>query len=88
LIRIRIDGFLVNLKICIKTQKEIEMDWFNGLSDMCGDVVSDLSVTIGGETYSDVLTTVGEALGGGAEMLGKVGDVLTDDVNINLDDAW
>ncbi|MBN4060554.1 hypothetical protein JYT78_00635 [bacterium AH-315-I20] len=63
------------------------MDWFSGLDDMCGDVVSNLSITIRGETYNDVFTTIGEVVGGGAEMVGKVADVLTDDVNIDLDNT-
>ncbi|MDQ7005463.1 MAG: hypothetical protein Q9N67_11315 [Ghiorsea sp.] len=64
------------------------MSWFSGLGDIVADTVSDISVTVGGSTYDDVFTTIGETFGGSAELAGKVADVLTDDVNINLDDVW
>ncbi|MBL1353586.1 MAG: hypothetical protein COA61_009725 [Zetaproteobacteria bacterium] len=64
------------------------MSWFSGLGDIAADMVCDISVTVGGNTYDNVFTTIGETIGGSAELVGKVADVLTDDVNIDLDDAW
>jgi len=64
------------------------MSWFSGLGDICVDTMSSISVTIGGETYDHIFTTIGEVAGGGWEAAGKVADVFTEDVNIDLDNTF
>jgi len=52
-------------------------DFCNDASDACDSTLSNLDVTIGGTTYTDVFTVIGEAL-----------DTATKDVGVDLDNCW
>ncbi|KLD98299.1 hypothetical protein [Aliarcobacter butzleri] len=56
--------------------------------DVMTDIESGLSVTLGGETYKDILTTIGQSVGGVWSIVGEVADELTSDVNLNLNQYW
>jgi hypothetical protein len=60
------------------------MGLFDGFSFT--DVASNLNVTVGGETYENVLTDIGSVVGSGWAIAGSIGDKLTEDVTIDIDD--
>jgi len=60
-------------------------DMWNTCEDSSSDLTDGISATIGGKTYNDIFSTIGSIAGGGWGIAGKVADVATKDVNIDLD---